>query len=51
MTLGGDGALRPTYFELVAASRLLGGLKSAISYSLGVRLEAGAVLLKTSHKL
>ena len=36
VSLGGDGALRPTFFELVAADRLLAGLKSAISYSLGV---------------
>ena len=41
LTLGGDGALRPTYFELVAADRLLGGLKSAISYSLGVSTAFG----------
>lgn len=36
VSLGGDG-LRPTFFELVAAERLVPSLKAAITYSLAVR--------------
>ncbi|KAK9801364.1 hypothetical protein WJX73_000250 [Symbiochloris irregularis] len=36
VTLGGDGATRPTFFELVAAERLMPSLKAAISYSIAV---------------
>lgn len=36
VTLGGDGATRPTFFELVAAERLMPSLKAAISYSISV---------------
>ncbi|GAB4816887.1 hypothetical protein N2152v2_003933 [Parachlorella kessleri] len=35
VSLGGDG-LRPTFFELVAAERLMPSLKAAITYSLSV---------------
>lgn len=37
VTLGGDGATRPTFFELVAAERLMPSLKAAITYSISVR--------------
>lgn len=35
VSLGGDG-LRPTFFELVAADRLMASLKAAVVYSLSV---------------
>jgi peroxin-12 len=35
--LGGLDAPRPTFFELVAAERLMPSLKAAASYSLQVR--------------
>ena len=35
VSLGGDG-LRPTFFELVAADRLMPSLKAAVVYSLSV---------------
>ena len=35
--LGGFDAPRPTFFELVAAERLMPSLKAAASYSLQVR--------------
>ncbi|KAL0056265.1 hypothetical protein WJX82_009363 [Trebouxia sp. C0006] len=36
VALGGDGATRPTFFELVAAERLMPSLKAATVYSLSV---------------
>ncbi len=36
VTLGGDGSARPTFFELVAAERLMPSLKAAVAYSLSV---------------
>ena len=36
MALGGDGSTRPTFFELVAAERLMPSLKAATIYSLSV---------------
>ena len=38
VALGGDGSTRPTFFELVAAERLMPSLKAATVYSLSVRL-------------
>jgi hypothetical protein len=35
VALGGDG-LRPTFFELLAAERLMSSLKAAVIYSLAV---------------
>lgn len=35
VSLGGDG-LRPTFFELVAADRLMPSLRAAVAYSLAV---------------
>lgn len=35
VALGGDG-LRPTFFELLAAERLMPSLKAAVIYSLAV---------------
>ena len=35
VTLGGDGS-RPTYFELIAAERLVPSLRAAVVYSLSV---------------
>ena len=40
VSLGGDGTTRPTFFELVAAERLMPSLKAATIYSLSVRLSA-----------
>ena len=37
VTVGGDGSTRPTFFELVAAERLMPSLKAAATYSLSVR--------------
>lgn len=37
VTVGGEASSRPTFFELVAADRLLPSLKAAITYSLSVR--------------
>lgn len=37
VSLGGDGSTRPTFFELVAAERLMPSLKAATVYSLSVR--------------
>ncbi|KAA6419431.1 MAG: Peroxisome biogenesis 12 [Trebouxia sp. A1-2] len=37
VALGGDGSTRPTFFELVAAERLMPSLKAATVYSLSVR--------------
>ena len=36
VALGGDGSTRPTFFELVAAERLMPSLKAATIYSLSV---------------
>lgn len=36
VALGGEG-IRPTFFELIAADRLMPSLKAAITYSLSVR--------------
>jgi peroxin-12 len=36
VSLGGDGSARPTFFEMVAADRLMGSLKAATMYSLSV---------------
>lgn len=36
VALGGDGTSRPTFFEMVAAERLMPSLKAALSYSLSV---------------
>lgn len=36
VTVGGDGSARPTFFELVAAERLMPSLKAAAAYSLSV---------------
>lgn len=36
VTLGGEASARPTFFELLAADKLLPSLKSAIAYSLSV---------------
>ena len=36
VALGGDGSTRPTFFELVAAERLMPSLKAATVYSLSV---------------
>ncbi|KAL3154018.1 hypothetical protein ABBQ32_013570 [Trebouxia sp. C0010 RCD-2024] len=36
VSLGGDGSTRPTFFELVAAERLMPSLKAATVYSLSV---------------
>ena len=36
VSLGGDGTTRPTFFELVAAERLMPSLKAATIYSLSV---------------
>ncbi|KAK9810536.1 hypothetical protein WJX72_012327 [[Myrmecia] bisecta] len=36
VSLGGDGSTRPTFFELVAAERMLPSLKAATIYSLSV---------------
>ncbi len=36
-TVGGDGSNRPTFFELIAADRLMPSLKAAVIYSLSVR--------------
>ena len=38
LTVGGDGSQRPTFFELIAADRLMPSLKAAIVFSLSVRL-------------
>jgi peroxin-12 len=38
--LGGDAASRPTFFELVAADRLMPALRSATSYTLAVLAQA-----------
>jgi peroxin-12 len=37
VALGGAGGGRPTFFEMVAAERLMLSLKSAAAYSLSVR--------------
>ena len=37
VSLGGDGSTRPTFFEMVAADRLMASLKAATMYSLSVR--------------
>lgn len=39
VALGGTEAARPTFFELVAAERLMPSLKAATIYSLSVRTE------------
>jgi len=36
VSLGGDGSTRPTFFEMVAADRLMASLKAATMYSLSV---------------
>lgn len=36
VALGGDGSARPSFFELVAAERLMPSLKAAVLYSLSV---------------
>ena len=36
VSLGGDGSARPTFFEMVAADRLMGSLKAATMYSFSV---------------
>lgn len=36
VSLGGDGSTRPTFFELVAAEKLMPSLKAATVYSLSV---------------
>lgn len=36
VSLGGDAGLRPTFFELVAAEKLMPSLKAAVLYSLSV---------------
>ncbi len=36
VALGGDGSTRPTFFELVAAERLMPSLKAATVYCLSV---------------
>lgn len=36
LLLGGDGSSRPTFFEVVAAERLMPSLKAAVVYSLSV---------------
>ncbi len=41
--LGGEGGLRPTYFEVYAADKLPPSLKAAIIYSLSVRRLEAAV--------
>jgi peroxin-12 len=36
VALGGDAGVRPTFFELVAAEKLMPSLKAAVVYSLSV---------------
>ena len=36
LTVGGDGSQRPTFFELIAADRLMPSLKAAIVFSVSV---------------
>lgn len=38
VALGGDGSTRPTFFELLAAERLMPSLKAATVYSLSVNV-------------
>lgn len=38
LTVGGDGSQRPTFFELIAADRLMPTLKAAIVFSLSVNI-------------
>ena len=45
VTVGGGASSSPTFFELVAADRLLPSLKAAISYSLSVREEYGDLVM------
>lgn len=37
VSVGGDETSRPTYFEVVAAERLVPSLKAAVVYALSVR--------------
>lgn len=37
LTVGGDGSQKPTFFELIAADRLMPSLKAAIVFSLSVQ--------------
>ena len=43
-----DPALRPTFFELIAAERLVPSLKGALAYALGTLANAGAPTLAHS---
>lgn len=36
VSLGGDGSTKPTFFELIAAEKLMPSLKAATVYSLSV---------------
>ena len=42
LTVGGDGSQRPTFFELIAADRLMPSLKAAIVFSLSVTIYSPA---------
>uniref|UniRef100_A0A1D1ZTV3 Peroxisome biogenesis protein 12 n=1 Tax=Auxenochlorella protothecoides TaxID=3075 RepID=A0A1D1ZTV3_AUXPR len=46
VTVGGEASSRPTFFELVAADRLLPSLKAAITYSLSVYAQRRPSLLR-----
>lgn len=45
VAVGGDGSARPTFFELIAAERLMPSLKAAVIYSISVRTQDGTLLV------
>ncbi|KAK9916810.1 hypothetical protein WJX75_007322 [Coccomyxa subellipsoidea] len=44
LTVGGDGSTRPTFFELIAADRLMPSLRAAVIYTLSVFAQRRPVL-------